>query len=127
MTHADHIAGEYEFLEACLGELEHVRRTGDVIPDALSGLPRFVALVERYGYRLVDPLGPPRTLTPATAWMFDPASGDYVASPSDMYAARVAAAREHFSDDAAGQARWEAAVDAMLTTKETNPPERTEP
>jgi hypothetical protein len=39
----------------------------------------------------------------------------------EEHAAKVAAAREYFSDDAAGQARWEAAVNAMFTRQENAP------
>lgn len=121
MDDPGHIADEYEFLEAALGELNHLRRTHpDPMPEA-SSLPRFIAMIELYGWRMVDPDGPARGLAPAPAWRFDPATGTYVASPSEMYAAKVAAAREYFSDDAAGQARWEAAVNAMFTTKEIAP------
>jgi hypothetical protein len=63
MADHDRIAGD-EFLEAALGELEHLQRTRpDHVPE--SSIPRLVAMLERYGSRLTDPLGPPRMLHPS--------------------------------------------------------------
>ncbi len=40
-----------------------------------------MAMLQRYGWRMVDPDGPPRFLHPATAWQLDPATNDYIAPP----------------------------------------------
>lgn len=80
MTHAEHIAGEYEFLEAALGELYYLWQTHpDRMPDAASSLPRFMAMLQWRGWQMVDPDGPARGLAPAPRWQFDLAIGAYIA------------------------------------------------
>jgi hypothetical protein len=78
------IEAEFEFLEAAPGELDHLWQTRPCrAADIDSSMPRFRALIQRAGWRMVDPSGPPRILHPSLRWRFDPVHRRYVMPAPD--------------------------------------------